>query len=484
MSSKTGDKKEATRRPLSLAARMTLLYSLSAFLLVLTASIFLYQALSHSLFHEDDELLSQKIQNLTTRMKDPTVDLDDLQEFVGALPVWYRNTSFWTRMLDDHGRLLAETPGMGQSLPLQLFKGANPNGGNSTVRSQDGRPFRISSTQGLWLGHHPPNVTVQMAFDLGPDEAILRKFRKKLLAVLGFALLACALGGYWIAQRGIHPVRKMAETAARISPSNLHERLERSGLPSELSDLAATFNDMLDRLEDSFTRLSRFSSDIAHELRTPIQNLRGEAEVALSKERKPGEYRDLLGSFLEEYQRLSTLIDRLLFLARAENPQTQIQREEVDLKKELGLLQDYYGPSAGESGVAVQVESLEGLRANLDRSLFQRAVGNLVENALKHTPAGGTVLLRASNGGERVRVEVADTGRGIPQEELPRVFDRFYRVDPSRSLSSGGAGLGLPIVKSIMDLHEGTVEIESRSGTGTTVALFFPVPSSGAGSRI
>jgi two-component system, OmpR family, heavy metal sensor histidine kinase CusS len=474
MSSKTAGKKEGPGRPASLAARMTLLYSLSAFLLVLMASGFLYQALSHSLFHEDDELLSQKLQNLTTRLRDPTVDLNDLQEFVGELPVWYRNTSFWTRILDGQGRLLTETPGMSRSLPLPLFKEGYPNGWNSTVHSQEGRPFRVSSTQGLWLGHSPPSVTIQMAFDIGPDEAILRKFRKKLLAVLGFALLACALGGYWIAKRGIRPVRKMAGTAARISPSTLNERLERSGLPSELSDLAATFNGMLDRLEDSFVRLSRFSSDIAHELRTPLQNLRGEAEVVLSKEREPGEYREILGSALEEYQRLSNLIDRLLFLARAENPQTQIQREELDLKKELGLLQDFYGLSAGESGIALRVEAPEGLRADLDRSLFQRAVGNLVENALKHTPAGGTVLLKTSNGDGKVRVEISDTGKGIPPDQVSRVFDRFYRVDPSRSPSSGGAGLGLSIVKSIMDLHAGTVEIRSEPSKGTTVTLLFP----------
>ncbi len=453
---------------------MTLWYGLSAFALVLTASGFLYRALSESLDHEDDVQLSQKLENLTIRLKDPTVDLNDLQEFVGELPVWYRNTSFWTRIVDGQGRLLTETPGMSRSLPLEFFKKGPPNGWNSTVRSEEGHPFRVSSTQGLWLGHSPPDVTIQMAIDMSSDKSILEKFRAKLFLALGFSLLACALAGYWIAHRGIRPVRKMAETAARISPSTLDERLERSGLPSELSDLAATFNGMLDRLEDSFTRLSRFSSDIAHELRTPLQNLRGEAEVALSKARKTGEYQDLLGSFLEEYHRLSNLIDRLLFLARAENPQTQIQREELDLKKELGLLQDFYGLSAGESGIALRVEAPEGLRADLDRSLFQRAVGNLVENALKYTPAGGTVLLKTTDGGGNVRVEVSDTGKGIPPDQVSRVFQRFYRVDGSRTPSSGGAGLGLSIVKSIMDLHAGTVEIRSEPSKGTTVTLLFP----------
>ena len=453
---------------------MTLWYGLSTFALVLTASGFLYHALSESLAHDEDALLAEKFQNLTVRMTDPTIDLNDLREFVGEVPIWYREASLWTRILDGQGRLLTETPGMSLTLPSALFQADAMKGGNARVHSRKGLPFRAFSATGIWKSHSPPQVSVQMAIDISSDEAILEKFRMELWTVLGFAILACALVGYGIAQRGIRPVRKMAETTARISSSTLYERLERSGLPSELADLAATFNDMLDRLEDSFDRLSRFSSDIAHELRTPLQNLRGEAEVVLIRERATAEYQELLGSFLEEYQRLSHLIDRLLFLARAEDPQTQVQREELELRKELILLQDYYGPSAGESGIAVRVEAQEDLRAELDRSLFQRAMGNLVENALKHTPAGGTVLLRSSNGGGNVRIEVSDTGAGIPEDHLSRVFDRFYRVDPSRTPTSGGAGLGLSIVKSIMDLHEGRVEIQSQPGRGTTVTLSFP----------
>jgi two-component system heavy metal sensor histidine kinase CusS len=473
MSLKTGVKQKGLGWFRSLAALMTLWYTLSAFVLVLTASGFLYRALSDSLDHENDHLLSQNFQSLTAYMKKNPDDLTDLQQFVGETPKWYRTTSFWTRILDGD-TILAETPGMSQTLPGSLFPMGSAQDSHATVHSQPGTPFRVLTTQGLWPGYVRPNVRVQMAIDMGSDEEVLSKFRKKLWKVLGCSLLACALVGWWIAYRGIRPLRKMADTAARIRSSTLYERLGLLGLPSELSDLAATFNDMLDRLEDSFERLSRFSSDIAHELRTPIQNLRGEAEVVLSKSRDTAEYQDLLGSSLEEYQRLSSLIDSLLFLARAENPQTHIQREELDLKKELDLLQDFYGPSAGESGITLRVEAGEGLRAKLDRSLFQRAVGNLVENALKHTPAGGNVLLKASTGEGKVRVEVSDTGKGIPQDQLSRVFDRFYRVDFSRSLSSGGAGLGLSIVKSIMELHGGTVEIQSELSKGTTVTLLFP----------
>ncbi len=474
MFSKTGDKKENSASPGSLATRMTLWYALCAFALVFTASGFLYHALSDGLNHENDVLLSQNFQSLTSYMNKSPGDLYDLQQFVGQRPKWYRTTSFWTRILDGN-QLLTETPGMSRSLPRALFQKGYPNAWNSSVRSTEGIPFRVLSTQGVWPGYIHPQVAIQMAIDMSPDEKILKRFRKKLLIVLAGSLLAYAFTGYWIAQRGIQPVRLMAKTAARIGSSTLYERLEREGLPSELSDLAATFNGMLDRLEDSFARLSRFSSDIAHELRTPLQNLRGEAEVILSKERAPADYQELLGSALEEYQRLANLIDRLLFLARAENPQTHIQREELDLKKELGLLQDFYNLSAGEKGVTLRAQAPEGLQADLDRSLFQRAVGNLIENALKYTPAGGAIHLKASSETGKVRLEVSDTGNGIPPEQVSRVFDRFYRVDPSRSPLSGGAGLGLSIVKSIMDLHGGTVEIKSEPSRGTTITLWFPV---------
>jgi two-component system heavy metal sensor histidine kinase CusS len=473
MFSKTADKKKI-RKPGSLAARIIIWYVFSAFAIILTASAFLYRALSNSLIHEDNILLSQNLQSLGKLLEVPTTDLKDLKEFAGELPKWYRNNSFWVRFSDISGRILAETPGMSQTLPPDLFTAKAPDNLSLAVRSPQGTPFRVLSSQGLWPVNHPAPIKIQMAFDAGSDEFILNRFRKKILTALAFSLLACALAGYWIARRGIRPVRKMAETAARIGSNNLHERLERPGLPSELSNLAATFNDMLDRLEDSFVRLSRFSTDIAHELRTPLQNLRGEAEVFLSKKREPGEYQELIGSALEEYHRLSNLIDRLLFLARAENPQTLIQREDLDLKKELDILQDFYGLSAGESGVALRAETPEGLRAPLDRSLFQRAVGNLIENSMKYTPSGGTVLLKASSDNGHIRVEVSDTGKGIPPDQLSRVFDRFYRVDASRSPSSGGAGLGLSIVKSIMDLHDGTAEIRSEPFQGTTVILLFP----------
>src|SRR6202041_1224528 len=227
-------------------------------------------------------------------------------------------------------------------------------------------------------------------------------------------------------------------------------RILAEGYPSELASLASTFNQMLDRLEESFERISRFSADIAHDLRTPVNNIRGEAEVALARGRSAREYRDVVESCLEESGRLSDLIGDLLFLSRAESPLTHLRRERVDVGELLGRLRDYFEASAADGGVVLST-TLPGepVVAELDRSLLQRAVGNLVSNALAHTPPGGAIVLRTDVDVSAIRIEVSDTGVGIPADALPRVFDRFFRVDSSRTRELGGTGLGLAIVQSI-----------------------------------
>jgi two-component system heavy metal sensor histidine kinase CusS len=295
-----------------------------------------------------------------------------------------------------------------------------------------------------------------------------------LLYVLGLTLVASTAGGYWLARRGLWPIAAVTATARRIGPAHLGERIATAGLPAEVKDLADTFNPMLARLEDAFGRLGRFTADIAHELRTPVNTLRLQAEVALQRPRPPEEYREVLGSCLEECGRLSRLIDSLLFLARAEDPKTELATAPVDVAAELRAIRELFDPAAAEAGVRVGVESADGLVVRVDRTLFHQAVGNLVSNALAHTPAGGIVTLSAESAGAGVAVAVRDTGPGIPAENLPFVFDRFYRADPARSPATGRVGLGLALVKAIAELHGGTVAAESPPGRGTTVTLTLP----------
>jgi two-component system heavy metal sensor histidine kinase CusS len=465
----------------SLAARLTVWNAASAFLLILGATTFLYWALYTNLDREDDRFLAEKVQLLRVWLQSRPHDMTALRREVEGEAASRRYAQIFVRILDEEGRAIIATPGMEQDLPPGLFPppghpDAEPDRGVE-VEAASGKAYRILSA-GAAVGPSAERVwALQVAFDRTYEEELLARYRNNLWIVLAAALVACAVVSYRIARRGLRPLAVIARTASRIRATTLDERIAVADFPAELSVLAGTFNEMLDRLEESFNRLARFSADIAHELRTPVTNLRGEAEVALGQSRSPEEYREVLASCLEECARLARLIDSLLFIARAENAETPLSPEPVDVRRELETVRAFYEASASESGITLEVVAAEGLAAPLDRTLFQRAIGNLVANALAHTPAGGTVTMTARREEGALSVEVADTGCGIAAEHLPHVFDRFYRADPARAGGSGRVGLGLAIVKSIATLHRGTAAITSTAGKGTRVTLTFPLPA-------
>jgi two-component system, OmpR family, heavy metal sensor histidine kinase CusS len=302
---------------------------------------------------------------------------------------------------------------------------------------------------------------------------VLADYRRKLFTVLGSSLVFAGLAGALVTRTGLRPLRAIAHTTQRITASNLAERLHPAEWPAELRELAAAFDAMLDRLQDSFGRLTEFSANIAHALRNPINNLRGEAEVALGHGRTAEEYQQILGSSLEECERLARMIDSLLFIARTDNPDASIERSVIAARRELDAVQEFYEALAAETEVAVVCEGDATLTG--DPMLFRRAVSNLLANALKHTPRTGRVVLAAANlpdGSAEIRV--SDTGDGIPAEHLPRIFDRFYRADDSRNRRTGGAGLGLAICKAIADAHGGSLEVSSAIGKGSAFTLRIP----------
>jgi two-component system heavy metal sensor histidine kinase CusS len=461
----------------SLAARLTVWYAGSAFLLILGATGFLSWALHANLEREDDQFLKEKVQQLRAQLREGPAGEAALRRQVTADPS-RRYAHMAVRVLDAGGQVLAETPGLEEELPPAAFPdavaaGAEPGRGVE-VSLPSGRPYRLVAARATLGPSGGDERVLQVAFDRTYEEELLAAYRRNLLAVLAAALVACAAVGYRIARRGLAPVREITEAARRVGATTLHDRLAAGRYPAELSVLAATFNAMLDRLEGSFNRLAQFSADVAHELRTPVNNLRGEAEVALARPRAADEYREVLGSSLEECGRLARLIDTLLFLARAENAETEIARERVDVGEELEAVRAFYEAAASEAGVGLSAEAPAGLAAGADRTLFRRAVGNLVANALAHTPRGGRVALTAREEGGAVAVEVSDTGGGIAPEHLPHVFDRFYRADRARAAGSGRVGLGLAIVKSIAALHGGTAAVTSAVGQGTRVTLTIP----------
>lgn len=441
----------------SLATQLTAWYSGFALLLLLAATGYLSWALMTDLNHEDDQFLLERVARMRDVLKTSQDDRAALEQEVDAVSGTNRLLPIFVRVFDKSKTIIAESAGM-QRFPLTNFEAGEE------VESADGRSYRVMAVP-------VDQFVIQAALDRTREEIMIARYIRNVWWVLAVAVLLCACGGYHIAKRCIGPIHKIIENFGQIGASTLDRRIESAGQAAEISSLAVTFNAMLDRLENSFARLSQFSADIAHELRTPVNNMRGELEVALGKTRTADQYRDVLGSSLEECQRLSRIIDNLLFLARAENPETQIHRESINVSYELQAVLEFYEAAASESGLTLAIDSPQRVEADLDRTLFQRAVGNLVANAISYTAKGGRIGMAAVRDGSTVRVEVTDTGCGISPAHLPHVFDRLYRVDGARTATSGGVGLGLAIVKSIAELHGGNVEISSAEGQGTRVSL-------------
>ena len=468
----------AARHPRrTLAFRLSAAYSLAGLMLVILATASLYLVLRAELDRSTELFLADKMHVLGTMLRERPNDEDALHEEIELESAARRYEQFYIRLLDEHGAPIMTTPGMAEQLDLAEL--ASRTRGRSersiAMAGRRGQPFRVTSAA-VAVGKLPAHSdTVQIAIDVSQEEELLARYRMWFWGILLATSVLFPLVGYRIARHGIRPVEEIAATARRITSTNLRERIESEGYPSELASLAGTFNEMLVRLEESFERISRFSADIAHDLRTPVNNIRGEVEVTLARPRTADEYRDVLESSLEEAVRLSELIGDLLFLARAERPLTELHRESVNLGELLTTVRDYYEASATDAGISLVVkDGTEPLNAALDRSLMLRAVSNLVSNAIAHTTPGGTVTLAATNEDVAMRIEVSDIGIGISAQALPRVFDRFFRVDPSRSKSSGGAGLGLAIVQSILALHGGSAEITSQLGRRSRVTLRVP----------
>lgn len=478
MSSTTSRNSAGALPSWSLALRLTAWYVGSSFAILLTATIVLYLILIGNLHREQDEFLADKVRVVRDMLQKRPDDLADLEEEVEQTWAPRQFARVYVRVLDGNGKVIAESPHMSERLDAASFPSPVPSDVDPeegvTMHGNLGSALRVVSAQADVGEDGDETDTIQAALNTDTARELIGGYRETLLLVLGAGLASCGFAGYWLARAGLKPLRQIAATTERITSVNLAERLRLEGLPSELSTLAQRFNDMLERLEDSFERLSRFSADIAHELRTPVNNLRVGIEVALGRARSLEEYRETLGSCLEECGRLSRIIDSMLFIARSEDPRTQIQREPVDVSRELQRVQDFFEVPASEAGVELLISCAPNVHADLDRLLFQRAVINLVGNALRYTPRGGRVAVSAAREDGEVRIEVSDTGCGIAAEDLPHIFDRFYRADRARTTTPGNAGLGLAIVKSIVALHGGTITAHSQKGQGTSMRIRMP----------
>lgn len=347
-----------------------------------------------------------------------------------------------------------------------------------TVTARNGQMVRVYSLPRFDNGR--VYAVVQVGESLLSLSTTLRSVVIELLIIGVIVLLLSFVGGYWLAVRSFAPVEKMTSIARRIEVGDLHERVPVPRAQDELQKLALTFNAMIERLEKSFARQRRFVADASHELRTPVAAIRSITDVTLASSApvSPDEYRTVLRDVNVEAERLGRLISDLLLLARVDENKMSLEREVVRLDELVADVAATMELLATEKNITLSVEAGEPAPVLGDEARLIQVIMNLVDNAIKYTGEGGSVTLRVSAKDDNVYLSVSDSGIGIGQEHLEHIFERFYRVDPSRSLEAGGTGLGLSIVEWVVRAHGGTISVVSESGQGSTFTMQLPLASS------
>jgi heavy metal sensor kinase len=435
-------------RPRSIRARLTLWYAaaLSAVLALYAGGVFAF--LRHSLSVDLDRALSddrEVAEEMLERTPDGAVgwraepDDDDDEAVAGR----------WLEVRSPEGVLLYARP---SAIPDDVL-----------IRRLSA-PYTVDN--------------VPVVIEVARSEEPLRRELRELLWIMGGGLplvvAIAGVGGYFVARRALAPLGRMAERARTITADRLGERLPVENPTDELGQLAAVFNDVFTRLQRSFEQLRRFTADASHELRTPLTAMRSVGEVGLRGHRDTAAYREIIGSMLEETDRLGRLVEGLLTLSRADGGNILLKRERVDLAELARDVVAHVGVLAEEKRLSLSVEASAPVPASVDRLVIRQALINLVDNAIKYTPVGGTVRVVARDGGPAATVDVVDSGPGIPPEHRARVFDRFYRIDRARSRDLGGAGLGLSIARWAVEAHGGRIDLESAEGRGSTFRIIVP----------
>jgi two-component system heavy metal sensor histidine kinase CusS len=435
---------------LSLASRLALLFAACTAVVSLFAGV-LFNRASEAHFIELDQ---QQLDSTLVALRSTLQGVESLDSFAqreaqlrGELnrqpDLTLRITAAGQRWLDDAPSVsLPEAPG------LHTLQNA---GTDYRVYNAPLRPGQPASPQ------------LTLILDITHHQHFLQRMQHLIWLTVGLSALATALLGAWAARSGLRPLRRMGEVAAGVSAHSLTQRLPHQQMPAELAELAQAFNAMLGRLDDAFQRLSAFSADIAHELRTPLSNLLTQTQVILTQPRPLEDYREALHSNLEELQWMAQLVNDMLYLAKADHGLLVPKREPLALGDEVETLLEFFALLAEDAQVSLVREG--NVQTVGDRGMLRRALSNLLDNALRFTPAGGQVRVRMVEDARGVTLTVENSGKGIPAHVLPRLFDRFYRADPARHEgSSEHAGLGLAITQSIVRAHGGRIFCESAVG--------------------
>jgi len=464
-------------RPTSLTLRLTLLFSAVATVVLLSFGWIIERSIEeHFALQDIKELkvVAQAVkQSLATLQSSPdlTQANDELEK---------ARQRFSDMLVGHHNTLLLITDTTGQRLyssstrpdlsliPLpsstqKLQKGMVQQWNNGTHN------YRVFIQQ--ITGKNKLLYTVIVAVSIDFHLHFLTHFRHTLWLVIACGILIMGVMSWVAVRQGHRPLHRIVEQISQISANELSTHLNPATVPVELTELVLSFNELLQRMEEAFNRLANFSADIAHELRTPVTNLMTQTQVALSQARNADAYQEVLYSNMEEYERMAQMISDMLFLAKADNAQHPLNTETIDLKSEVHNLFDYYGAWAEECRVSLKQHGDAHIQG--DRLMLRRALSNLLSNAIRHTPADNQVEIKLCNIVSDAFIIVENPGTPIPAEHLNKIFDRFYRTDPSRQRSGEGTGLGLAIVKSIIEAHDGTIMATSDE-TSTQFKINLP----------
>jgi two-component system heavy metal sensor histidine kinase CusS len=470
VSSRTGV--TAPARPYSLLKRLTVAFSIVGLLVSALVGGFLYDALARELQRRDDIEIAEMLDQFLQQAHD-----------FGSTQALLQNSAVFHEAMQSHPAVhLAIVNGRGDILVQRSNKPSHePKSVGSAHYYQRAAytcdPPTIGSSRCIFADETLPSgetIRVLLAHVATERQSVLGSYQEDVWpAIAAGAVLMGALG-YAIARRGLSPVKTIGRQTSGIEAHRLNERLDITAGPIELQEIALSVNRMLDRLERAFQRLSQFSSDLAHDMRTPLATVISSSQITLSRTRTTEEYEVLIESNIEECERLQRMIENMLFLARTDNSKQHFKVSEVDCRRELARLTSYFQGIAEDTGVRFVING--NARIFADPTMFRRAVSNLMSNALDHAAMGSDIELRTYQSEGYVSVEVTNKGQSIPPEYIEKIFDRFYRLNVSRQGSAKNTGLGLAIVKSIMESHGGKVNVVSQ-GDITTFALYFPCPA-------
>ena len=464
-------------RPLGIRARLTIWYAGALLAILAVVSALSYSALRWSLLQQVDASLATVAQ-IVRETDDRGAGGSEVERAIRELLGPGFSDQFF-QFLDPEGRSRFRSgPPPAAALPLSPEARDNAARGQRTFETLEdlrGGPVRLLTVPVLRSGRSVE--IIQVSAPLARTRQALARYLTTLLTLVPVAVGLGAAGGVVLAGRALRPVREMSGAARQITAEDLHRRLARRGADDEIDHLADTLNTMLAGLEAAFAQAKRFSADAAHELRTPLTALKGEMEVALRAARSPEEYRRVLHSGLEEVEHLIRLVEDLLFFSRSAAalgpPPARVELEPLVLEAlEAGARR------AQGAGVTIRADALEPAAVLGDAGALRRALGNLVDNAVKYTPAGGKVELSLVAGEGQARIVVRDTGIGIDPGDAARIFNPFVRLDAARSRDAGGAGLGLALVRAIVDAHGGVIAVDSRPGAGSRFTIRLPLAPS------